>query len=42
MKKMDYMAPEMETVEMKYSQIVCASGEIVDFGGEGDPDAPLD
>ena len=35
MKKMEYMAPEMEVVEMKYSKILCASGDTIDIGGEG-------
>ena len=37
MKKIEYMAPEMEVVDMKYNQILCAS----DGGGStSDPNNP--
>lgn len=44
MKKMEYFAPEMEMIEMKYNQIICASGDgnTIDNGGSGNPDDPDD
>ncbi len=35
MKKIEYMAPEMEVVEMKYNGVLCASGEEAGGGGTG-------
>ena len=34
MKKMDYMAPEMEVLEVKYNKILMASGEFPGLGEE--------
>lgn len=43
MKKTDYMAPEMETVELKYCKMLCSSdGSTIDEGGSGNPDDPDD
>ena len=33
MKKIEYLAPEMEVVEMKYNKILMASGEEAGGGG---------
>ena len=35
MKKIEYMAPMMEIVEMKYNKILMASGEEAGGGGTG-------
>lgn len=35
MKKFEYMAPEMEVVEMKYNGVLCASDEEAGGGGTG-------
>lgn len=39
MKKMDYMAPEMEIVKMKYCKFLCASENDNEppYGGGGQP-----
>jgi len=41
MKKMEYMAPEMEIVEMTLAKIICTS-ETAGQGGEGGADEELD
>ena len=41
MKKIEYMAPEMEVVKMSVAKIICTS-ETASQGGEGDPDGDLD
>jgi len=44
MKKIEYMAPEMEVVDLKYNQILCASdgsnsnADLSDEESEGEPD----
>ncbi len=35
MKKIEYIVPEMEVLELKYSHILCASGDEPPYGGEG-------
>lgn len=44
MEKMYYQAPEMEVIEMAMENAVLLSisEETVPFGGEGDPNTPLD
>jgi len=42
MKKMDYMAPEMEVVEIKMMDKILTTSETPGFGGEGNPDGDLD
>ena len=44
MKKIAYIAPEMEIVNIKMSGMVCTSqsGETPDYGGQGDPNDPAD
>ena len=41
MKKNEYMAPEMEVVELKLNGMLCTS-DTAGQGGEGDPDGDLD
>lgn len=44
MKKNEYMTPEMETIDLKYNQILCASdgsnsnAGLSDEESEGEPD----
>ena len=41
MKKIEYIVPEMEVLELKYSPILCASGDEPPYGGGGsDEDEP--
>ena len=43
MKKIEYMAPEMEVIKMTMKQhLLDGSGSTVEQGGEGDPDKDLD
>ena len=42
MKKMDYMAPEMEVVMIKMQNKIMVTSETPGSGGEGDPDKDLD
>ena len=42
MKKMEYLAPEMEVLEIKYTKMLCASGDEPIHDGSGDPDNPED
>jgi len=44
MKKIAYIAPEMEVVDIKMSGMLCTSqsGETPDYGGQGDPNDPDD
>lgn len=44
MKKIAYIAPEMEVMDIKMNGMLCASqsGEQPDFGGQGDPNDPDD
>jgi hypothetical protein len=37
MKKIEYLAPEMETIKLNYSKLICDSGEEPPYLGEGDP-----
>jgi len=36
MKKIEYLAPEMEVIEMKYNKMLMASGENPQPGGSGE------
>jgi hypothetical protein len=37
--KIEYLVPEMEVLEIKYSKMLCASGDDEPvWGGDGDPD----
>ena len=36
MKKMEYLVPEMEILELKYSKMLCASGDEDEPGYEGE------
>ena len=36
MKKNEYMTPEMEVIEMKYNEILMASGSTPGDGGSGE------
>jgi len=38
MKKMEYLAPEIDVLEIKYSKMLCASGE--DEPGYGEEGVP--
>jgi hypothetical protein len=38
MKKIEYLSPEMETIELKYLKMLCASEDEPGWGGPGDPD----
>jgi len=39
MKKMEYLVPEMEILELKYSKMLCASdADEPGYSGEGDPE----
>ena len=39
MKKIEYIVPEIEVLELRYSPILCASGDDEPGnGGDGDPD----
>jgi len=39
MKKMEYLAPEIDVLEIKYSKMLCASdSDEPGYGGEGDPE----
>ena len=42
MKKNEYMAPEMEVVEIKLMGNILTTSENPGFGGDGDPDKDLD
>lgn len=43
MKKIEYLAPEMEVIKMTMKQhLLDGSGSIPEQGGEGDPDEDLD
>ena len=42
MKKIEYMAPEMEVVEIKLMDNILTTSETPGVGGEGDPDKDLD
>ena len=38
MKKMEYLVPEMEILELKYSKMLCASdADEPGYNGEGEP-----
>jgi len=38
MKKIEYLSPEMETIELKYLKMLCASDEDEPgYNGEGEP-----
>jgi len=41
MKKIEYLSPEMETIELKYLKMLCASEDEPGYGGEGDPEHNL-
>ena len=44
MKKIAYIAPEVEIIDIKMSGMLCTSqsGETPDYGGQGNPDDPAD
>ena len=37
MKKIEYLAPEMETIKLNYCKLICDSGEEPPYLGPGDP-----
>lgn len=37
MKKIEYMAPEMETIKLDYCKLICDSGNEPGYGGPGIP-----
>jgi hypothetical protein len=42
MKKIEYIVPEMEELELRYSKMLCASGDDEPGdGGDGDPDVNI-
>jgi len=38
MKKIEYLSPEMETIELKYLKMLCASEDEPGYAGPGDPE----
>lgn len=42
MKKIEYIVPEIEVLELKYSPILCASGDEPPYGGPGDDETDPD
>jgi signal recognition particle GTPase len=41
MKKIEYLSPEMETIELKYLKMLCASDEEPIHDGSGDPEIDI-